>query len=296
VTTKPVYLVLTRPLWKGSEDPLVVSLERLSQGPIQADLPPLRVISAPVQQLVAGEDLQACRQLESAAGLRPTAAQALLSEPRILAGLVVATSPSSVEALARMPLTSVRLRSIILAPDRPWSVTGVGHASAHALGAWLAQGGRATGALLAPPIEGGSGAEAFLRWVDETHPLPVQGAQMILLEAGENQPTLAQALTRRGFLVHRLAIYRRESVPMPKLPCAADDLVCVLVSSSSVAEDVVRAIYGQGIDPGRIRWLTHHPLIADRLAACLKMPVVPLLDGLSAKEILSCLARLNLKV
>jgi uroporphyrinogen-III synthase len=298
VTIKPVCLVLTRPIWKGSEDPLVAALERLSQDATLGKFPRLRVISAPVQQLVAGEDLQACHQLELVAGLRTTAVQAALSEPepRTRVGLIVATSPSSVDALARMPQTSGQLRAVILAPGRSWGVTGVGHASAQAMGAWLAKGGQTTGSLLAPPIDGDSGADAFLRWVDEVYPLPQQGASIILLEAQENQPTLAEALARRGFQVCRLAIYQRQSVPMLQLVCAADDLLCVLVSSSTVAENVVRAVESQGIDPGRIRWLTHHPLIADRLAACLKMPVVPLLDGLSAKEILSCLARLNLEV
>lgn len=298
MTRQPVCLVLTRPVWQGSEDPLVGPLRQLVQDQnVEIFGSEIRVISAPIQRLVPGDDLQACQRLEAALALvSPVAHAAFSSEPGAVAGLVVATSPSSVAALTHMPQTAGQLRALLGVSDGPWAVTGVGHASAQALVGWLAQEGQGAGRVLAFPVERGSGAQAFIQWLDEARPLHFPQAPVVLLEASDNQPTLSHALTARGFSVHRLDIYQRQPLPMPRLPCSPSDSLCVLVSSSAVVEPVLTELTAQGFDLKRVGWLTHHRLIADRLSARLGAQVVPVLEGLSAKEILSGLARLNFGV
>jgi len=298
VTRQPVCIVLTRPVWQGFEDPLVGPLRQLVQDQ-NAEIfgSEIRVISAPMQRLVPGDDLQACQRLEAALALvSPVAHAASSSEPGAVAGLVVATSPSSVAALTHMPQTDSQLRALLGPSDGPWAVTGVGHASAQAMVGWLVLEGQGAGRVLAFPVERGSGAQAFIQWLDETRPLHFPQAPVVLLEASDNQPTLAHALTARGFSVHRLDIYQRQPVSMPHLPCSPSDSLCVLVSSSALVEPVLTELTAQGISPKRVGWLTHHSLIAERLSARLGTQVVPVLEGLSAKEILSGLARLNFGV
>lgn len=296
-----VCLVLTRPVWQGSEDPLIGPLRQLVQEQ-NAEIfgGEIRVVSAPVQQLVPGDDRKACQQLKAVLTFGPVADHSVLSKPSAVLGLVVATSPSSVAALRHMPQTAGQLRALLggsACPwPYPWAVTGVGHASSLALADWLGQPGQETARVLSFPPERGSGAQAFIQWFDETCPLHFPRAPVVLLEANDNQPTLAHALTARGFSVHRLNIYQRQPLPMPRLPCSPTDGLCVLVSSSALVEPVLSELMAQGIDSKRMVWLTHHSLIADRLSARLGTRVVPVLEGLSAKEILSGLARLNFGV
>jgi len=288
--TRSVCLVLTRPLWNGSEDALIGPLQEIGL------VPGLRVLSAPLQLLSPGSDQAISDQLMTLLSPDPAEKPAGVNSSSMshCGGLVVATSPSSVEALARLPQTAHQLQLLISQTVCPWAVTGVGQASAQALAQWLGLQERTGPRSFIPPADFGSGVQVFLQWFDQTRPVQNRGDPVLLLEAATNQPTLARAVAERGFIAHRLGLYSRQSQPMPKINLGSSEALCVLVSSSALVSAAVEGLQAQGIDPKGVYWLTHHSVIADSLTTAVGMPVPPLLDGLSEQQILSGLARLNL--
>ena len=287
MTTQPVCLVLTRPLWQGAPDILA---DELLAGARQA-LPAhwsLRVVSAPLQRLIPlGQAPHEPEPLHAGVGRR----------------LLVATSPASVEALGILPTPGAALFAQIAADPSRWVLTGVGEASCTALAHWLETQWRNASypAPQAPevwrmPAALGSGAEPFLRWLSDRTAALSEGAEALLLEAQENQPLLAEGLASLGVPSRRLALYRRVACPMPMIAPRASEGVGLVVSSSTVVESVIAGLTAQALNPRGVVWMTHHPRIAEALTAALGIEIAPMIEGLGALQILSGMARLNFRV
>ena len=287
MTTQPVCLVLTRPLWQGAPDTLADELLAGARSALPAEWS-LRVVSAPLQRLVSmSEGLQSPAPLPMGAARR----------------LLVATSPASVEALQILPTAGTALFTQIAADPGRWVLTGVGEASCTALAHWFE-----TQRLLAPdlalpapevwrmPSALGSGADPFLRWLRLPLSALSGATDALLLEAQGNQPVLAEGLASLGVSCQRHAIYRREACPMPVIAPRASEGLGLVVSSSTVVEAAIAGLTAQSLNPCRVVWMTHHPRIAQALTAALGIEIAPMLEGLDASQILSGMARLNFRL
>lgn len=312
MTTQPVCLVLTRPIWKGSEDPLLAALHALTKG-FSKPLPArLRLVSAPLQTLAPAHDQTVCDGLTDflqslvISPTEPRDSQASHSRrAEFVSGLLVATSPSCVDALSRLPGTNHVLRQCLQQSQHGWVVTGVGHGSAEAIAGHFGRDAPSSplSRMVTPefPEEAGSGAQAFLQWLHQVGLAEGSGRPALLLEGHGNQPTIAERLATDGWRVQRVPLYSRHAQTMaslmPSAPEAAstsgNEVFCVVVSSSALVEPAVQGIAAQGVALSAVRWLTHHEAIAQRLSVATGSLVSPLLLGLSAEQILSCLARLN---
>ncbi|MFZ9314737.1 MAG: uroporphyrinogen-III synthase [Burkholderiaceae bacterium] len=287
MTTQSVCLVLTRPLWQGAPDILADELQAAARTSLPAHWS-LRVVSAPLQRLIP---LTEARYLPTPL---PT------GEGR---GLLVATSPASVEALLASPEVGAGLGAEIAKDPGRWVLTGVGEASVSALEHWFQTRPHAAspGASGRPevwrmPTDLGSGAEPFLQWLSHRRSLLCTGTTAVLLEAQENQPVLAEGLASLGIPTQRLRFYRRVSCPMPMIAPRASEVVGLVISSSTVVDAAIAGLRAQAVEPLEAVWMTHHPRIAQALTAALGIEITPLLEGLSALQILSGMARLNFRV
>jgi hypothetical protein len=83
---------------------------------------------------------------------------------------------------------------------------------------------------------------------------------------------------------------------MPVIDLVPPEELGVLVSSSNLVEPAVAGLAAQSIDPQKAFWLTHHPRIAEALTAVVGCAVSPAIEGLAVAQILSGMARLNLRV
>lgn len=289
MTTQPVCLVLTRPLWQGAPDILAGELLAGARQVLPAHWS-LRVVSAPLQRLIPlGQAPYEPEPLHAGVGRR----------------LLVATSPASVEALGILPTPGAALSAQIAADPSRWVLTGVGEASCTALLNWFeSQRPNTSHTALAPqapevwrmPAPLGSGAEPFLRWLSDRTAALSEGAEARLLEAQENQPLLAEGLASLGVPSRRLALYRRVACPMPMIAPRASEGVGLVVSSSTVVESAIAGLTAQALNPRGVVWMTHHPRIAEALTAALGIEIAPMIEGLGALQILSGMARLNFRV
>jgi hypothetical protein len=287
VTTQPVCLVLTRPLWQGAPDTLADELLAGARRALPAHWS-LRVVSAPLQTLVP-----------MAKGLQPPALLPTGTGRRLL----VATSPASVEALEILPTAGAALFAQIAEDPSRWVLTGVGEASCSALAHWFETRRRnaSYSAVQAPavwqmPTALGSGADPFLRWLAQQPPALDEGTEAVLLEAQGNQPALAEGLASLGVACQRLALYRREACPMPMIAPRVAEGLGLIVSSSTAVDAAIAGLTAQALNPCGVVWMTHHPRIAQALTAALGIEIAPILEGLGASQILSGMARLNFRV